>query len=80
MTHVAQALHLSTEEVNQISRLVTEKRSHAQAYVVNGERGRGTVAIRLGPHLYWLATSDPVNDVSCDGRTNVSWDGLENLL
>jgi hypothetical protein len=63
VAHVAEALHLSGEEVDQISRLVTEKRSHAQAYVINGERGRGTVAIRLGSHVYWLATSDPVVDV-----------------
>jgi hypothetical protein len=61
--HIARALHLSPEEVDQISRLTTEKGSHAQAYVVNGERGRGAVTIRLGSEVYWLATSDPVDDV-----------------
>lgn len=63
VAHVAQALHLSAEEVAQITRLVTEKHSHAEAYFVNGERGRGGVTIRLGSHAYWLATSDPVVDV-----------------
>lgn len=63
VAHVAAALRLSPEEVEQISRLTTEKGSHAQAYLINGERGRGTITIRLGSHIYWLATSDPVSDV-----------------
>ena len=61
--HLVDAERLSPEEVDQISRLVTEKGVLAQAYVVNGERGRGAVAIRLGAPLYWLATSDPHADV-----------------
>jgi hypothetical protein len=63
IAHIAQALQLSDEEVAQIGRLTTEKRSHAEAYVINGERGRGAVTIRLGSHLYWLATSDPIADI-----------------
>ena len=63
VAHVAEALKLSGEEVAQITRLVTEKRSKAEAYLVNGERGRGGVTIRLGSHAYWLATSEPVVDV-----------------
>jgi len=63
IAHIAQALHLSPEEVDQISRLTTEKGSHAQAYIINGERGRGAVTIRLGSDIYWLATSDPLTDV-----------------
>lgn len=63
IAHVAEALNLSEEEVAQITRLVTEKQSHAEAYLVNGERGRGGVTIRLGSAAYWLATSDPVVDV-----------------
>ncbi|HEX8121237.1 MAG TPA: hypothetical protein VF549_08225 [Solirubrobacteraceae bacterium] len=63
VAHVAEALHLSVEEVSQITHLVTEKHSLAEAYLVNGERGRGGVTIRLGSHAYWLATSDPVVDV-----------------
>jgi hypothetical protein len=63
ITHVAEALGLTRAETEQIRRLSTEKRSHAQAYVINGERGRGTVTIRHGEHIYWLATSDPVADL-----------------
>jgi hypothetical protein len=63
IAHVAAVGRLAPEEVEQISSLTTEKGSHAQAYVVNGERGRGAVTIRLGPRLYWIATSDPIVDV-----------------
>jgi hypothetical protein len=30
-----------------------------RAYLINGERGRGTLEFRLGSHVYWLCTSDP---------------------
>jgi hypothetical protein len=63
VAHIAEVLHLSDEEVVRITRLVTEKHSHAEAYLVNGERGRGGITIRLGPGAYWLGTSDPVVDV-----------------
>ena len=63
IAHVAAAGRLSPEEVEQVSSLTTEKGSHAQAYVVNGERGRGAVTIRLGSRLYWVATSDPLVDL-----------------
>jgi hypothetical protein len=63
LAHLVEAQRLGQEEVDQITRLVSEKRSHAQAYVVNGRTRRGGVTIRLGAHIYWLATSDPVLDV-----------------
>ena len=63
VAHLAGALNLTAQETSQISRLTTEKGSHAQAYVINGERGRGTVTIRLGPRIYWLSTSDPITDI-----------------
>jgi DNA replication protein DnaC len=63
LAHLVAAERLAPEEAEQISRLTTEKRAYAQAYVVNGERGRGAVAIRLAAPLYWLATSDPHVDV-----------------
>lgn len=63
IAHVADALGLADAETDQIRRLTTEKRSHAQAYVINGQRGRGVVTIRHAPELYWLATSDPINDL-----------------
>jgi hypothetical protein len=63
VAHIAEALHLSEEAVAQITRLVTEKGSHADAYVVNGERGQGGVTIRHGTRAYWLATSEPLTDI-----------------
>jgi hypothetical protein len=63
IAHIADALSFSDAEIDQISRLTTEKGSHAEAYVVNGERGRGAITIRVGPHIYWLATSEPLQDV-----------------
>ena len=67
-----------------ISRLKTVKRSYSQAYWINGTRGRGTIALRVGPTEYGLATSDPVNDLprrtqmldACDGD---AWRALEQL-
>jgi TraG P-loop domain len=58
LDHIARAVKLSPEEVTEITRLRTEKRSHSQAYFINGVRGRGTVTIRPGRRFYWLATSD----------------------
>ncbi|HEY4280368.1 MAG TPA: hypothetical protein VGM91_19255 [Conexibacter sp.] len=63
LEHIAQTVKLTDEEVTEITRLRTEKRSHSQAYFLNGTRGRGTVTIRLSKRLYWLATSDPRGDV-----------------
>ena len=60
---ITDALRLGGEEVAQIEQLVTEKRAFAQAYLINGERGRGTLSIRLGSHVYWLCTSDPHGDL-----------------
>jgi hypothetical protein len=48
--------------VRAIGRLKTVKRAYSQAYWINGTRGRGTIALRVGPTEYWLATSDPVGD------------------
>ncbi|MCW2953199.1 MAG: hypothetical protein JWQ48_2369 [Conexibacter sp.] len=63
LQHVAERIRLSKQAVAEISRLRTEKRSYSQAYFLNGVRGRGTVSIRLGKRMYWLATSDPKGDV-----------------
>lgn len=62
LAHLKDALRLSDAEIRAISRLKTVKRSYSQAYWINGTRGRGTIAIRVGPTEYWLATSDPVGD------------------
>jgi hypothetical protein len=63
LAHIADALGLSDEELEQIAHLKTEKRRFAQAYFLNGTRGRGTLSIRVGPRVYWLATSEPHRDV-----------------
>ena len=62
LAYVQDALRLSDEEICAIARLKTVKRSYSQAYWINGTRGRGTIALRVGPREYWLATSDPIND------------------
>jgi hypothetical protein len=43
---VADALELSMEERAQVRQVTTEKHAYAQAHVINGERGRGTVGPR----------------------------------
>jgi hypothetical protein len=60
---VQEAMRLSDEEAGLIARLKTVKGSHAQMFWVNGTRGRGRVALRLGPTEYWCHTSDPLEDV-----------------
>ena len=62
LAYVQDALQLSEQEIRAIARLKTVKRSFSQAYWINGTRGRGTIALRVGPSEYWLATSDPVGD------------------
>jgi len=59
---VQDALQLSDEEAALIGRLKTVKGSHSQAFWVNGNRGKGRVALRVGPVEYWCFTSDPVRD------------------
>jgi hypothetical protein len=57
-----EALQLSDEEAAMVGRLKTVKGSHSQAFWVNGNRGKGRVALRVGPVEYWCFTSDPVRD------------------
>jgi hypothetical protein len=60
---VRSALGLSDEEVRAVSKLKTVKGAYSQAFFINGTRGRGTVSLRVAEHEYWLATSDPNEDV-----------------
>jgi hypothetical protein len=62
LRYVQDALRLSEEEIRAIGRLKTVKRSYSQAYWINGTRGRGTIALRVGSTEYWAATSDPIVD------------------
>jgi type IV secretory system conjugative DNA transfer VirD4/TraG family protein len=84
LTYIKDAARLSDAEVRAIARLKTVKRAYSQAYWINGTRGRGTVALRVGPTEYGLATSDPINDLprrnqaleACGGD---AWRALEQL-
>lgn len=84
LAYIKDAARLSDAEVRAIARLKTVKRSYSQAYWINGTRGRGTIALRVGPTEYGLATSDPVNDLprrsqalaACGGD---AWRALERL-
>lgn len=60
---VQKTLRLSDNEVRLITQLNTAPGQHAKAYWINGRRGRGQVDVLLGGLEYWLATSDPINDV-----------------
>jgi hypothetical protein len=84
LAYIKEAVRLSDAEVAAISRLKTVKRAYSQAYWINGTRGRGTIAIRVGPTEYGLATSDPVGDLP--RRTQIleaeggdAWRTLERL-
>ena len=60
---VQETLQLSDNEVRLISELSTEPGRQSEAFWINGKRGRGVVHFPLGGLEYWLATSDPINDV-----------------
>lgn len=60
---VQNTLQLSDNEVRLIADLSTEPGRQSQAFWINGRRGRGVVHFPLGDLEYWLATSDPINDV-----------------
>ena len=56
---IADTLQLSEREAAELTRLKTVKGRHAQMLWLNGTRGRGKVALRVGPTEYWAFTSDP---------------------
>jgi hypothetical protein len=56
---IAETLQLSEREAAELARLKTVKGRHAQMLWLNGTRGRGKVALRIGPTEYWAFTSDP---------------------
>jgi hypothetical protein len=59
---IQQALGLTDEEAQTISRLTTIKGEHAEAFLCNGRRGRGLIEIHAGAAEYWIATSEPDYD------------------
>jgi hypothetical protein len=56
---IAQTVELSEREAAELGRLKTVKGRHAQMLWLNGSRGHGKVALRVGPTEYWAFTSDP---------------------
>ena len=84
LAYIQEAVRLSEAEVAAIARLKTVKRAYSQAYWINGTRGRGTIALRVGPTEYGLATSDPVGDLPrrtqiLDAEEGDAWRTLERL-
>jgi hypothetical protein len=75
LAYIKEAIRLSDAEVAAIARLKTVKRAYSQAYWINGTRGRGTIALRVGPTEYGLATSDPVDDLPRRTQTLAAQDG-----
>ena len=68
LAYLRDALKLTDAEVELVAHLRTDKRRAAQAYFINGTRGRGVVSVRLGPRAYWIATSEPLEDVPARER------------
>jgi hypothetical protein len=56
---IQDTVQLSDREATELYRLKTVKGRHAQMLWLNGARGRGKVALRVGPTEYWAYTSDP---------------------
>lgn len=85
LDYIRDAVRLSDAEVAAISRLKTVKRAYSQAYWINGTRGRGTIALRVGPTEYGLATSDPVGDLPrrtqlLEAEGDDAWRTLDRLV
>ena len=56
---IAETLQLSEGEASELARLKTVKGPRALMLWLNGTRGRGKVALGVGPTEYWAFTSDP---------------------
>ena len=56
---IRDALRLTDREAAELERLKTVKGRHAQMLWLNGTRGHGRVALRVGPTEYWAFTSEP---------------------
>jgi hypothetical protein len=69
------ALQLSEQQAGIVGRLKTVKGSHAEMLWLNGTRGSGCVALRVGPTEYWCFTSDQGADVPLREATIVEHNG-----
>ncbi|MGN6168825.1 MAG: VirB4 family type IV secretion system protein, partial [Solirubrobacteraceae bacterium] len=66
---IAECVELSEREASELGRLKTIKGRHAQMLWLNGARGHGKVALRVGPTEYWAFTSDPTEVAVRDEQT-----------
>ena len=65
---IADTVQLSDREAAELQRLKTVKGRHAQMLWLNGTRGHGKVALRVGPTEYWAFTSDPTEQAICEAE------------
>lgn len=75
LAYVREALGLTATEIDAISQLQTVRRDYSTAYFVNGDRGRGTVTLRVAALEYWIATHDPDRDEPLRQRALRAADG-----
>ena len=80
---IQDALELSDREAQELYRLKTVKGRHAQLLWLNGTRGHGKVALRVGPTEYWAYTSDPteaaMRDTQIDRHDGDVWAAIAAL-
>ena len=65
---IADALQLTEREAAELQRLKTVKGRQAQMLWLNGSRGHGKVALRVGPKEYWAFTSEPTEQAMRDAE------------
>ena len=77
------ALQLTERETAELARLKTVKGREAQMLWLNGTRGHGKVALRVGPTEYWAFTSDPTEQAMRDAeiarRDGNVWQAISEL-
>ena len=80
---IADTVQLSEREAAELARLKTVKGRHAQMLWLNGTRGHGKVALRVGPTEYWAFTSDPteaaIREAEIAGHQGNVWAAIATL-
>ena len=80
---IQDTLELSDREAKELFRLKTVKGRHAQLLWLNGTRGHGKVALRIGPKEYWAFTSHPtevaMRDAEIQAHDGNVWAAIDTL-
>ena len=80
---IQDTLELSDREAKELFRLKTVKGRHAQLLWLNGTRGHGKVALRIGPKEYWAFTSHPsevaMRDAEIEAHHGNVWAAIDAL-